>query len=100
MKLGAPGSRRFLSLLEATMAFDEARLCCELFVPATAQELANRLSFDVKTVSKTLESLVDRGLLTKGKTQYGFHTSLLAFHHDLADTGVLNGIYHLFFSEL
>jgi electron transport complex protein RnfB len=91
MKLGAPVSRRFLAVLEATMTSDEARLCGELFVPATAQELAGRLSLDDKIISKMLESLVDRGLLTKGKTQYGFHTSLLAFHHDIADTGVFSG---------
>ena len=62
MKLGAPVSRRFLALLEATMTSDEARLCCELFVPATAPELASRLSLDDKIVAKMLESLVNRGI--------------------------------------
>jgi hypothetical protein len=62
-----------------------------LFTPATAQELADRLSIDKKNVSEMLESLVDRGILTKGKTQYGFHTTLLALHHDMSDAGVLTG---------
>jgi Na+-translocating ferredoxin:NAD+ oxidoreductase RNF subunit RnfB len=30
-----------------------------------------------------LDDLVARGVITRGKTQYGFHTSLLAFHHDV-----------------
>jgi Pyruvate/2-oxoacid:ferredoxin oxidoreductase delta subunit len=90
-KLGAPISRRFLALLEATMNSDEARLCIELFTPATAQELADRLSIAKNNVSKILQSLVDRGILTKGKTQYGFHTTLLGFHHDMSDAGVLTG---------
>lgn len=92
-KLGAPVSQRFLAILEATMTSDEARLCSELFKPATALELSVRLSLNDKTVYKMLESLVNRGLLTKGKTQYGFHTSLLAFHHDTADSGVFTGPY-------
>ena len=40
---------------------------------------------------KSCESLVDRGILTRGKTQFAFHTTLLGFHHDVADTGVHTG---------
>jgi Pyruvate/2-oxoacid:ferredoxin oxidoreductase delta subunit len=49
----------------------------------TCQEVAGKLKLDEKAVSVTLSNLVDRGLLTRGQTQYAFHTSLLAFHHDV-----------------
>jgi len=90
-KLGAPTSTRFLSILEAMFTPEEAKICLELYVPATCQELARELGDDEKSLSKKLENLVDRGILTRGKTQYAFHTTLLGFHHDVADTGVHMG---------
>jgi NAD-dependent dihydropyrimidine dehydrogenase PreA subunit len=90
-KLGAPVSRRFLSILEEMFTPEEARICLELYLPATCQELAGRLGEDEKDLSEKLENLVDRGILTRGKTQYAFHTTLLGFHHDIADTGVHTG---------
>jgi Pyruvate/2-oxoacid:ferredoxin oxidoreductase delta subunit len=90
-KLGAPVSRRFLTILDTMFSPEEAKICLELFMPATCRELAGRLDIDEKDLSKKLDSLVDRGILTRGKTQYGFHTTLLGFHHDLADTGVHAG---------
>jgi Na+-translocating ferredoxin:NAD+ oxidoreductase RNF subunit RnfB len=90
-KLGAPVSRRFLSVLEEMFTPEEARICLELYLPATCQELAGRLGEDEKGLSEKLENLVDRGILTRGKTQYAFHTTLLGFHHDIADTGVHTG---------
>ena len=90
-KLGAPVSRRFLSILEEMLTPEEASICLELVVPATCQELAGVLGDDEKSLAKKLESLVDRGILTRGKTQYAFHSTLLGFHHDLADTGVHTG---------
>jgi Pyruvate/2-oxoacid:ferredoxin oxidoreductase delta subunit len=90
-KLGAPKTTRFLSILEEMFSPEEANICLELFVPATCQELASRLGDDEKNVSQKLGDLVDRGILTRGKTQYAFHTTLLGFHHDVADTGVHTG---------
>jgi Pyruvate/2-oxoacid:ferredoxin oxidoreductase delta subunit/DNA-binding Lrp family transcriptional regulator len=90
-KLGAPVSQRFLAILHAMFTPEEARICLELFYPATCRELAGELGIDESSLSKILDSLVDRGILTRGETQYAFHTSLLGFHHDLADTGVLTG---------
>jgi ferredoxin len=94
-KLGAPVSRRFLALLEEMFSLEEARICGELFAPATCPELAGRLDIPEKDLSAALGSLVDRGILTRGRTQYAFHTSLLGFHHDLADTGVHTGPHAL-----
>jgi Na+-translocating ferredoxin:NAD+ oxidoreductase subunit B len=94
-KIKAPESRRFLTLLEAMLTPEEARICLELYTPATCPELAGRLGVDEKSLSKTLDSLVDRGMLTRGKTQFAFHTTLLGFHHDLADTGVHTGPHAL-----
>jgi len=90
-KLGAPVSRRFISILEEMFTPEEAKICLELYVPATCQELAGRLNIGEKDLSKKLDGLVDKGALTRGKTQYAFHTTLLGFHHDIADTGVHTG---------
>ncbi|OGO21503.1 MAG: hypothetical protein A2144_04985 [Chloroflexi bacterium RBG_16_50_9] len=90
-KLGVPGSERFLTILDTMFTPEEAGICRELFAPATCQELAGRLDIDEKDLSKMLDSLVDRGILTRGKTQFAFHTTLLGFHHDLADAGVHTG---------
>ena len=90
-KLGAPVSRRFLKILEEMLTPEEAKICLELYVPATCQELAGILNIGEKDLSNKLDNLVDRGILTKGKTQYAFHTTLLGFHHDVADTGVHTG---------
>ena len=91
-KLGVPNSERFLSILDAMFTTEEARVCRELFNPATSQELAGRLNISEKEISKILDSLVDRGALTRGPTQYAFHTSVLAFHHEsVADTAPHTG---------
>ena len=90
-KLGAPVSRRFLNILEEMFTPKEAEICLELYVPGTCKELADILGDDEKSLAKILESLVDRGILTRGKTQYAFHSTLLGFHHDIADTGVHTG---------
>jgi NAD-dependent dihydropyrimidine dehydrogenase PreA subunit len=90
-KLGAPVSRRFLTILDTMFTPEEAEICLELVDPATCRELAGKLGTDEKSLTPKLENLVDRGILTKGKTQYAFHTTLLGFHHDLADAGVHAG---------
>jgi electron transport complex protein RnfB len=82
-KLGAPLSRRFLAILEEMYTPEECSVLMELFAPATAKEVAARLGKDEKQTHAMLEDLVKRGALTQGKTQYAFHTSLLAFHHDV-----------------
>jgi Pyruvate/2-oxoacid:ferredoxin oxidoreductase delta subunit len=91
-ELGVPNSDRFINILDAMFTRDEARICRELFNPATRQELADKLDISEKELSPMLDSLVDRGMLTRGKTQYAFHTSLLAFHHEcVADTAPHQG---------
>jgi hypothetical protein len=91
-KLGAPVSERFLAVLEAMLTAEEAKICYELFEPATCQELASKLKVDEESLYKTLVNLVDRGILARGETQFGFHTTLVAFHHDVvADTAIHKG---------
>lgn len=92
-KLGAPVSRRFLNVLEEMLTPKEAEICLELYIPGTCKEIAEVLGEDEKTILKSCESLVDKGILTRGKTQFAFHTTLLGFHHDVADTGVHTGPY-------
>ena len=90
--LGAPTSERFLKILDAMFTPEEALACHQLFEPATCQELAQRLDMDEEKLGPMLDSLTDRGLLTRGATQYAFHTSLLAFHHEcVADTAPHTG---------
>lgn len=91
-KLGVPNSERFVRILEETFTSEEAGVCRELFDPATCRELAGRLDIEEKTMSKMLDKLVDKGALTRGPTQYAFHTTLLAFHHEsVADTAPHTG---------
>jgi ferredoxin len=95
-KLGVWESERFLKILAATFTPDEARICLELFEPATCQELAGKLGVDPKVLSNQLDVLLDKGALTRGLTQYAFHTTLLAFHHEcVADTAPHAGPYAL-----
>jgi len=94
-KLGAPTSTRFLTILNTMFTPEEVRICLELFAPATCRELAEVLHEDENSLLTKLNNLVDRGVLTKGKTQFAFHTTLLGFHHDLADAGVHSGPYAL-----
>ncbi|HSW57053.1 MAG TPA: 4Fe-4S binding protein [Dehalococcoidales bacterium] len=86
-KMGAPDSERFIKILEASFSPDEAAICRELFAPATCQEIAARLKMNDKEAAKILDKLVDKGALTRGRTQFAFHTSVLGYHHDsIADT--------------
>jgi Pyruvate/2-oxoacid:ferredoxin oxidoreductase delta subunit len=94
-KLGAPESKRFLTILDTMFTPEEARICLELYTPATIPELAGRTGMDEKSLSAKLDNLVDRGILTRGKTQFAFHTTLLGLHHDLADAGVHAGPHAL-----
>jgi NAD-dependent dihydropyrimidine dehydrogenase PreA subunit len=91
-KMGAGDSKRFIKILEASFTPEEAAVCRELFVPATCKDVAARLKMDEKVLSKMLENLVDKGALTRGKTEYAFHTNVLAYHHDaVADTAPHTG---------
>jgi Na+-translocating ferredoxin:NAD+ oxidoreductase RNF subunit RnfB len=87
VKLGVPGSERFVNILNAMFTDLEATVCSGLFEPATCPELAARLSLSEAELQPVLDTLTDRGMLTQGPTQYAFHTTLLAFHHEcVADT--------------
>ncbi len=81
-KLGAGNSDRFIGIMEASFTPDEALVCRELFEPATAKELAARLKYDEAKVTKILQKLTDKGALTRGKTQFAFHKTVLAYHHE------------------
>ena len=86
-KLNAPVSKRFLSLVEELLTPEEVEICMELFTPATCPELASRFKVDEKSLAEKLGNLVDRGVLTRGETQYGFHTNLIGFCHDILQSG-------------
>ncbi len=90
-KLGAPVSKRFLTLLEAIFTPEEAKICLGLFYPTSCEELAGKLKMDENKLTKALDNLEKRGLITRGKTLFAFHTTLLGLHHDMSDTGVHTG---------
>ena len=75
-KLKAPISERFLALLREMFTPEEASVCLELYIPGTVQDLKEALGYDEITLTKILDNLVDRGLLTHGETQFAFTTSL------------------------
>ena len=92
--LGVWESERFLKILKAMLTPEEARICLALFEPATCRELAGKVGIAEKDLSRKLDVLVDKGMLTRGLTQYAFHTTLLAFHHEcVADTAPHTGPY-------
>ncbi|MBN2241033.1 MAG: 4Fe-4S dicluster domain-containing protein [Dehalococcoidales bacterium] len=90
-RLGAPTSERFMAILHEMFTPEEAAVCQELIIPGTIQDLKDTLGYDEATLTKMLDSLIDRGILTRGETLFAFHSSLLGFHHDIADTGVHSG---------
>jgi ferredoxin len=95
-KLGVWESDSFLKILEAMFTPQEADVCMELFTPATCAELSRRLDVEEGKMQEMLDNLIDRGMLTRGKTEYGFHTSLIAFHHDaVADTAPHEGPHRI-----
>ena len=55
-KLGVWESERFLKILAAMLSPEEARICLELFAPATCPELAARLNIDEKELSENSTS--------------------------------------------
>ena len=75
-KLKAPVSERFLALLREMFTPEEASVCLELYVPGTVEDLKEALGYDEITLTKILDNLVNRGLLTRGETQFAFTTSL------------------------
>jgi NAD-dependent dihydropyrimidine dehydrogenase PreA subunit len=81
-KMGAGESQRFIKIMEASFTPDEALICRETFEPATAKELAVKLKMKEPHVAKVLDDLVDKGALTRGPTQFAFHKTVLAYHHD------------------
>jgi Na+-translocating ferredoxin:NAD+ oxidoreductase subunit B len=91
-RLGEPSSERFVRILEEMFTNDEARICFELFEPATCAEVSSRLNIEEQKLGKMLNKLVDRAILTRGPTQFAFHKTVLAFHHDtVADTAPQTG---------
>jgi Na+-translocating ferredoxin:NAD+ oxidoreductase subunit B len=80
-KLDAPLSDRFINILEASFSPEEAEVILELFIPSTSQEVSSRMKVDEQKVLPILEELTQRGIINKGTTQYGFHSSVIAFHH-------------------
>ncbi len=75
---GIKMSERFPAVLEETFTPQEAYLCLELFEPATLKELVKRLDTEEEEFKGALDSLVERSVIYKRKTKYGFpHPSII-----------------------
>jgi Pyruvate/2-oxoacid:ferredoxin oxidoreductase delta subunit len=79
--LGAPGSKRFVKVLEAMVTPDELVLILELKNPATPQELAARLKTDEKLLKAKLEAMSEKGIIVAMGPGYISHKNIVMFHH-------------------
>jgi hypothetical protein len=80
-RLGAPGSKRFIKVLQAMVTPDEAVLLVELPKPTTAKELAARLKTDEKKLTAKLESMKEKGLVNQMGEGWVSHRNVVMFHH-------------------
>lgn len=97
-RLGVPGSKRFIKILEYYFTPEEGKIILPLQGnPMTLPQLASTLKLDEKSLSAKLDDLDYRGLITKGKTTYAApgpkgeghaHHSLTNFHHLVAGCGL------------
>jgi Na+-translocating ferredoxin:NAD+ oxidoreductase subunit B len=77
-----PESQSFRKSLEALFSREEAELLLELREPVSAPELAERLKINAEKLTVTLNDLVKRGIIYKGRTQYQFRRGV---HFGFAD---------------
>jgi uncharacterized protein (DUF342 family) len=80
-RLGAPGSLRFVKVLEAMVTPDEAGLILELKTPMTARELAAKLKTGEKEIQAKLEAMKEKGLIMSVEKGYLSHMNIVMFHH-------------------
>lgn len=80
-RLGAPGSKRFVKVLEAMVTPEEAALLLEMEKPVKSAELAARLKTDEKALSEKLSAMKEKGILTSGEQGYVSHRNIVMFHH-------------------
>ncbi len=79
--VGAPGSKRFIKILEAMVTPEEAQILVEMPGPASCEQLAEKLKADPKKLKDRLDDLANRGLVSAGKLGYVTPRSIVAFHH-------------------
>jgi hypothetical protein len=80
-RLGAPGSKRFVKVLEAMVTPEEGELLLELPKPATCEELAGRLKTDEKSLRAKLETMKEKGIVNSVEQGYVSHRNIVMFHH-------------------
>jgi ferredoxin len=80
-RLGAPGSGRFVKVLEAMVTPEEAGLLLELQKPASCKELASRLNTDESILQKKLDAMKAKGIVNVAEQGYIGHRNIVMFHH-------------------
>jgi hypothetical protein len=80
-RLGAPGSQRFVKVLEAMVTPDEAELLLELQKPTSCADLAASLKTDQKTLQAQLDAMKEKGIVNTSDQGYVGHRNIVMFHH-------------------
>ncbi|MBN1191832.1 MAG: 4Fe-4S binding protein [Dehalococcoidales bacterium] len=79
--VGAPGSERFVRILEAMVTPDEARLMLEMPEMIDCGQIAEKLKMAPEELQAKLDDMAERGLIMKRKTGYAAPRSIVFFHH-------------------
>ncbi len=80
-RMGAPGSKRFVKVLQAMVTPDELEIILELKDPATSQDLAARLKIGEPAMKAKLEAMKEKGIITPALQGYVAHRNIVMFHH-------------------
>ena len=78
---GAPGSMRFIKILEVLMTPEEGSLLLELPKWTTCEQLAKRLNVDEKSLRSKLEDLARKMVVRFGKDGYAMPPNLMSLCH-------------------
>jgi hypothetical protein len=79
--MGATGSRRFAKILEAMMTVEEAHILVETSTFMTAQQIADKLKTEVKSLQPRLDDMEKRQVIRKSPQGYITPANIVAFHH-------------------
>ena len=80
-KYGAPGSVRFVKVLESMVTPEEGDLLLALWSPATFEELARKLNAGEGSLRRVLEEMVRKRVITFRNGVYAAQTTLINLCH-------------------
>jgi ferredoxin len=80
-RMGAPGSKRFAKILEAMITVEEAGILLETSTSMTAQQIADKLKTDLRSLQPRLDDMEKRQVIRKTPQGYVTPANIVAFHH-------------------